>query len=526
MNSFTYENQGTNTYLVYHVGADETIDSLGLGMLTNNTIPGLAQTMCLQMNNDKFIKYNVSAKVSVRQFFTGPVNKARLLGVFNGIASAMIAAEDYMIDPDTILLDLDYIFADVSSCETVLVCLPIVDTERQHIDLGLFFKNIMFFTQFDQTENCDYVAKIMNHLNSMPIFSLTDFKKMIDGLMKNTALDSVISEKKAVEPVLQNYSQPPAPVAQESQPTKKQTYQQPVATQISQPSVQKPYTKPEEQRVSGRYESGVPISVTTPAADREDDVKPMSKLYLLQHYTKENKAIYEAQKASKKKGASVAGSPPKNKAYENKQKITIPGGKETPNVGFAIPGQSAPQNTPISKTNAQQPAVRPIRIQDPPKDQPVAESVPVQKSDVISVSAQPAYVPPTPVASGNFGETVVLNGGMSADTVVLNAGMLENKVASPYLIRRKNNERIPINKPAFRIGKEKSYVDYFIGDNSAISRSHANILTRDGRYYVVDTNSTNHTYLDGSILKSNSEYEIVHGSKLRFANEDFEFLLF
>lgn len=142
------------------------------------------------------------------------------------------------------------------------------------------------------------------------------------------------------------------------------------------------------------------------------------------------------------------------------------------------------------------------------------------------MSAQPAYVPPTPVASGNFGETVVLNGGMSADTVVLNAGMLENKIASPYLVRSKNNERIPINKPAFRIGKEKSYVDYFIGDNSAISRSHANIVTRDGRYYVVDTNSTNHTYLDGSILKSNSEYEIVHGSKLRFANEDFEFLLF
>lgn len=37
----------------------------------------------------------------------------------------------------------------------------------------------------------------------------------------------------------------------------------------------------------------------------------------------------------------------------------------------------------------------------------------------------------------------------------------------------KNNEKIKLVKPVFRIGKEKSYVDYFIGDNTTVSRSHA-----------------------------------------------------
>ena len=93
----------------------------------------------------------------------------------------------------------------------------------------------------------------------------------------------------------------------------------------------------------------------------------------------------------------------------------------------------------------------------------------------------------------------------------------------PHLIRQKNGERIDLNKPVFRIGKEKSYVDYFIGDNTAISRSHANIISRDGEYFVLDTNSTNHTYVNGAMIQSSVEVKLVHGMKIRFANEDFDF---
>ena len=83
-----------------------------------------------------------------------------------------------------------------------------------------------------------------------------------------------------------------------------------------------------------------------------------------------------------------------------------------------------------------------------------------------------------------------------------------------------------MNKPVFRIGKEKSYVDYCIADNKAISRSHANVIFKNGKYYVVDTNSTNHTYVNGKILPSNMEMEIAHGMKIRLADEEFEFHLY
>lgn len=561
MNSFTYENQGTNTYLVYHIGADETIDSMGLGMITNNSIPGLAQTMCIQMDMEKYIKYNVSAKISVRQFFSGPVNKARLLGVFNGIVSAMISAEDYMIDPDMILLDLDYIFADVSTCATVLVCLPVVNEEKQHTDLGLFFKNIMFSTQFDQTENCDYVAQIMNHLNSMPVFSLADFKKMLDELMSNpTSARKQASQ--AVSSQGGSYSESRvSPVHTPDQQPPIGNYVQPIANDSSNggfgafggqggrgalsnnavsevPSNNSPFNVPANDG-NKSHRAGKRKGVENPAPEplsgaeeTESDEKPMSMFYLLQHYNKENKAIYDAQQAAKKKNSSSKESHKKSKekSPERQQSFNIPGGSD-PGPKFAIPGQQTPPNTPPfgAVPQPQQQAVKPIRIPDEPKKAPVIQTPPQpQPLPVQDYRPQPHPQPqPQPANDGkNYGATVVLNGAMSPDTTVLNAEMLNQKVIAPHLVRKKNGERIPVNKPVFRIGKEKSYVDYFIGDNSAISRSHANIITRDGKYFVVDTNSTNHTYLDGSILQSNSEYEIKHSSKLRFANEDFDFLLY
>lgn len=126
----------------------------------------------------------------------------------------------------------------------------------------------------------------------------------------------------------------------------------------------------------------------------------------------------------------------------------------------------------------------------------------------------------------NFGETTVLGGAGIGETTVLGVANNAQQAPQPYLMRVKNNERIPLNKPVFRVGKERSYVDYFVGDNTAVSRSHANIITKEEQYFVVDTNSTNHTFVNGVMISSNQAVEIFNGDKIRLANEEFEFHLY
>lgn len=96
-------------------------------------------------------------------------------------------------------------------------------------------------------------------------------------------------------------------------------------------------------------------------------------------------------------------------------------------------------------------------------------------------------------------------------------------VRYPTLFRVLTEEQISINKPVFRLGKEKSYVDYFVTNNIAVSRSHADIITRNNRYFVKDLNSKNHTYINGEELPVHYEVEIHNGDQLKLGNEEFVF---
>lgn len=503
--SFSYENQGVNTYLVYKLEGNDAVDTLSLGMLTNNSIPSLAKTLFTQMDDEKYIKYNVSAKISMQQFFSGAVNRKRLLGVFGGIVDGLLSAEDYMIDTSSIILDPNYIFVDVSTCMSTLICLPIVNIATEKTNLGVFFKNIMVNTQFDQTENSDHVAKIFNFLNASPVFSLLDFKKLIDELRTETNNSSVQSTTSRVQ----------------TEPVKTKSAAQPVQPTIQQPTVEvtspQPSTPVKPQPVIETAPT-VKSSIPTPPVQSEpvmhtEPEKKMSMFGLLMHYSKENKALYEKQKAAKKAKPST---PQQNKQPATNSGFAVPGMNQTSGApSFAIPGQPAPS---VQQSIPVKPQVQPAVKQPTTAKQPIVSPQPIQNK------------PSTPVVPQgqpmNFGETTVLGSGSIGETTVLNGGMQQAQSITPRLIRSKNNEKILLNKPVFRIGKERSYVDYFIGDNTAISRSHANFITRDGEYFVVDTNSTNHTFVNGKMIQSNVETAISHGDTIRLANEDFEFKLY
>ena len=119
--------------------------------------------------------------------------------------------------------------------------------------------------------------------------------------------------------------------------------------------------------------------------------------------------------------------------------------------------------------------------------------------------------------------TTVL-GAVNGGTVVLGYDEPDEPVY-PRLVRKKTGESFSIDKPVFRIGTEQPYCDLFISDNTYISRSHADIITRDGRFYIVDKNSTNRTFVDGKVVARETEVEVYDGTIIKLANEEFDFLL-
>lgn len=101
--------------------------------------------------------------------------------------------------------------------------------------------------------------------------------------------------------------------------------------------------------------------------------------------------------------------------------------------------------------------------------------------------------------------------------------LLNESVHYASLFRISTEETIEIDKAVFRIGKERSYSDYFVSDNDKVSRSHADIIIRNGNCYVIDQNSRNRTFVNDQPIPVQQEIKIVEGDRLRLANEEFIF---
>lgn len=125
----------------------------------------------------------------------------------------------------------------------------------------------------------------------------------------------------------------------------------------------------------------------------------------------------------------------------------------------------------------------------------------------------------------------VMQGSMDGTTVLSDDGISVQQIQQMQpvnyhfasLTRQVTGEKIELGKPSFVLGKNLEKSDYAVADNTNISRVHAVITMRNGRYYVMDQNSTNGTFINGRIIKAGQETEILPGDCLMLANEEFIF---
>lgn len=123
--------------------------------------------------------------------------------------------------------------------------------------------------------------------------------------------------------------------------------------------------------------------------------------------------------------------------------------------------------------------------------------------------------------SNNFAETTVLqNSDRFAETTLLG---LSVNVLNAFLIWKRTGEKILIDKSSFRIGREKSYVDFCINDNSSVGRNHAEIVRKDGSFFIRDLKSLNFTMVNGEKVSTSVEVELLDNDIISLSNEEFEF---
>lgn len=543
MKEFKYENQGASSFLVYQLKEEDVLDNISLNMLTSNKAKGLASTNYMQMDTQRFIRYTITGKITANQFFARPVTKQSFMGIFKGITEAMVSAEEYMLDPACILLDLNQIYTDVSTGETECICLP-VENEKEQKDQREFLKSVMFQAQFENPEEGSYVTRILNYLNSIPVFSSLDFLNLLTEMEREGKKDRTPIAPAAKESLQQGVAEFGNAVANSSVGG--------MAASFFEQSSLSPAGALKQENAVEEAIPDIPVPDDIPKEER------ISLFYLLQHYNNNRAKEYMAQqkqlkarkealkkielakKGGKKKSAAsfnLPGGKAKTASAAPKAKKPASGG-----FSFQVPGKESGKDKPgedlsgiKSLPNA------PINSQGNPAGNPKVSApvgsgmnIPKSNSSAAKGTLQPAKPSPLffnqqeAVGNGgrNFGDTTVLHSGFRGEeTSVLNYTKAPDTPKQPYLLRIKNGERIPITGNIFRLGKEEKFVDYVIHDNEAISRSHANIISRNGQYFLQDNNSTNHSFLNGQQCISNVELPLQDKASIRLGNEEFQFLL-
>ena len=236
-----------------------------------------------------------------------------------------------------------------------------------------------------------------------------------------------------------------------------------------------------------------------PAAEE----KLMSLAYLLQHYSAENKRVYEDQREARAARKTA-------KAAAKQTTALAAAGPAVPDAGAgALPAPADP---------AQPWAVA-----------PVAPFVGGAQDTADPRSAQHAAVGGGADTEG-FGGTVVFGQGRHVAPVAPQAPAAATPVApvpsrrAAALRRVATGEQVAITKDVFVIGRRSPRVDYALR-HETVSKSHAIIYADADGYAIVDNRSTNGVLLDGVLLTPMTRQPLHHGVRIHVGDELLEFLL-
>ncbi len=162
--------------------ADDKVDDLTFGMLSNNDIEGLAKTTLVEDEIDRYFIFDIADRVTMKEYLGDSVKEEHLLKAFYGIAVAIKTGMEYMINWTSYILDEENIYIDSETGDVKVICMPLL-TMMNDGNTCKFFKNILFTAQFDEEEDGEYVGKLMVLLNPKS-FSIDKFIEEIEDLLE------------------------------------------------------------------------------------------------------------------------------------------------------------------------------------------------------------------------------------------------------------------------------------------------------------------------------------------------------
>ncbi len=559
--NFKVRNIGSEKYLSYVLDDDCDFDEELLDYLEDNKIGELIDIIYEEDDENDYFTYNITDRVTVDTLFKDKVNAEKLLGVIRGIATSIVNLRDLGIPISYIILHRGFTYVNPVTYDVKLICLPVESGASMNAEFRHFAKNLIVNAQYDTTEDCNYIAKVLNLLN-VEKFTIRAFAGELTELMESAGMDveeafvdldggievsqpanAVVDEGNGIddlpefEDVAFDEEDDDGLDMYEEEPTEANTIFKDLDL-----DAEEPYDGETETLTSGEPVAAGVGSVNMDAFD-DSALEELKIDDTLEEYPDDEVASEE--EAAAEPELDLEDIIPEIKPVKIQPKVEE----------IAHTAEGVTEVAPVAETEDKPVLIDTTEIDDLIDHPPVMKSIKINRAKIIQravneleddkienpteniiasgldADAEPEtnMDPATIPEAGNddeTGSTVELTAGMNVvpDTEEDNKASNAPK-AMPYIVRVNTGERVMINKAVFKIGKANRGVDFTISGNGAVSRVHAIIYQREDGCYLKDNKTTNSTYVNGQKLAENQEVLLKNDSEIVLGDEDFIFKL-
>lgn len=539
--SFKVRNIGSEKYLSYILDDDCEFDEELLDYLEENKIPELIDIIYEEDDENDYLTYNVTGRTTVDALLSNTVNAEKILGIIRGVASGIVNLRDLGIPASYVVLHKEFTYVNPVTYDVGMLCVPIESEANINAEFRMFAKDLLTSVIYDDNEDCNYVAKLLNLLNADK-FTVRNFYSQLTELMESAGMQ--VEENFVDIGSDMSVSQSTVDTASDTSLDDLPEYEdvsfggdddgddQDVSDEFEESSEVSDIFKDldlddGEKAEKPKPSSGIDMSVfddsvfeeleADNAIDETQDEEGYTEALTSDMAPHSESGLTEVARA-----ADGVTEVELDKKEEQKPQLISP--------DELIDNPPVIKNIKINRAKIIQKAV--VEAEEVQTDNPTEQIIAPQFADDQSTEPETNMEPVTsknaePEKTGT-GSTVELTGGMNVvkDTEPERPASPSGvPKAMPYIVRVNTGERVMVNKAVFKVGKAGRGVDYHVGGNGAISKVHIIIYQREDGCYLKDNKATNGTYLNGTRLDENEEKKLNNDAMISIGGEDFIFKL-
>lgn len=538
--SFKVRNIGSEKYLSYILNDDCEFDEELLDYLEENKIPELIDIIYEEDDENDYLTYNVTGRTTVDALLSNTVNAEKILGIVRGVASGIVNLRDLGIPASYVILHKGFTYVNPVTYDVGMLCVPVEADANINAEFRTFVKDILTSVKYDDSEDCNYVARLLNLLNTDK-FTVRNFYSQLTELMESAGMqveekfldiDGDISVSQSTVDTSPDTSMDDLPEYKDVSFGEDDGSEEEDDTVADVDSLFKDLTfdDSEKQEEGKSVSDGIDMSVFDDSVFDDLETENVDDDSDYTEALTSDVEVPEPQEPKTQSSLTEVA-----QTTDGVMEVELERQEEqTPvliSTDEVMDNPPVVKNIKINRAKIIQKAV--VDAEESRIDNPTEQITAPQYMNGEAVEPETNMDPVTSKVETEekkgTGSTVELTGGMNvvkdSDSEVAAAVSKGVPKAMPYIVRVNTGERVMINKAVFKIGKAGRGVDYHVGGNGAISKVHIIIYQREDGCYLKDNKTTNGTYLNGQRLDDNGEMKLSNDAMISIGGEDFIFKL-